>query len=156
MIQDDDEPIAEELEAAEALARALDRGHAGPATPDDALEAAALLRYSKDDGALDERRAAAIFEDAMSRARAPRARSRTRFWFFGLLGLAAAGAASVVLVNRAETPAGAALLPAPPRRLLEAEIEAAGTRTASLEALSAETAGYRASVYSSLKERYGR
>jgi hypothetical protein len=156
MIQDDDEPTAEELEAAEALARALDRGHAAPATPDDALETAALLRYSKDGGALDEGRAAALFEDAMSRARAPKARSRTRFWLFGVLGLAAAGAASLVLVNRAEAPASAALLPAPPRRLLDAELEAAGTRTASLDALSTETAEYRALVYSRLKERYGR
>src|ERR1051325_7466281 len=101
MTPDEDEPTPEELEEAERLGRALERGNAPGGVPEDALAAAALLRFAKDGGALDPDRSRAIFEDAVKNARPLRAaKKRIRFMLFGLLGVAAAGAASVVLVVR--------------------------------------------------------
>jgi hypothetical protein len=154
--RDEDEPTAEELEEAARLASALERGHAPEGAPDDALAAAGLLRYAKDGGALEPERSRQIFEDAISRARPPRARSRLRFTLFGLLGLAAAGAASVVFVLRAQAPEPDTVLPTPPRALLEAQLAAASGPTASLDALSAETGEYRGKMYAKLRERYGK
>lgn len=156
----DDEPTSAELEEAEALARALDRGHAPERSPEDALGAAAFLRYTKDGGALDAARADAILADALERARPPEVPSRARQWgwrVFGALGFAGAATAAALIVARApffEEPASA--LPAPPRALLEAQIDAAGGRVASLDALTAETSGYRKSVYGALHDRYDR
>ena len=155
MTLDDEEPTAEELEEAERLARALERGHAPGAAPEDALAAAALLRFAKDGGALEEERGQRILEDALAGARPPPARPRLRFTLLGLLGLAAAGAASVVLVQRGQTAEGEASLPAPPRELLEAQL-AAANGPSSLAALDDETARYRGAVYAKLRERYGK
>lgn len=156
MTMDDEEPTEAELREAEALARALARGHAPPGTPEDALGAAAFLRHAKDGGALDPSRAEAILTDALARARPPPARAAWRWRIFGALGLAAAGAAGAFLVARAPTRSPDAALPVPPRALLEAQIDAAGGRVASLDALSTETRGYRATVYGSLRNRYGK
>jgi hypothetical protein len=153
---DDDEPTAEEAEEAARLARALERGHAPEGAPNDALSAAALLRYAKDGGALDPERSREILEDALSRARPPRARPRVRYTLLGLLGLAAAGAASVVLVLRAQAPESDTALPAPPRALLEAQLAAASGPARSLDALAVETGEYRGKVYAKLRERYGK
>src|SRR5262245_37846202 len=116
MTSDDDEPTAEEREEAERLARALERGNApGGGVPEDALATAALLRYAKDGGALDPDRSRAIFEEAVANARPLRAaKRRIRFTLLGLLGLAAAGAASIVLVVRTLEPEPEPSLPAPP------------------------------------------
>ena len=150
MTTDDDEPNDEELREAEALARALERGH-GAGAPDDALQAAALLRYSRDGGALDEARAAILFEDAMSRARRP-ARASRKAWFLGALGLSAAGVATWLTAVSLSAPR--ADLPPPPAGLLAAQLDAATNHAASLSALRAETASYRTAVYAALKERY--
>jgi hypothetical protein len=153
---DDDEPTAEEVEEAARLARALERGHAPEGAPNDALSAAALLRYAKDGGALDPERSREILEDALSRARPPRARPRVRYTLLGLLGLSAAGAASVVLVLRTQAPEPDTALPAPPRALLEAQLAAATGPATSLDALAVETGEYRGKVYAKLRERYGK
>jgi len=156
MIHDEEEPTGEELREAEALATALERGSGLAETPGDALGAAALLRYSQDGGALGPGREQAILGDALARAR-PRGREvRSRHWLLGLLGLAAAGAASLVILQRAQAPAALAVLPKPPRSLLEAQIEAAGGGAASLGPLATETANFRVAMYTALRERYGR
>lgn len=152
----DEEPTDTELREAEALARALDRGRGDPDMPEDALGTAAFLRFAKDGGALDSDQARAILADALARARPPRARSAWRWRIFGALGLAAAGAAALLIVARAPIGNAVDTLPAPPRALLEAQIDAAGGRVASLDALAAETHDYRATVYGALRDRYGR
>jgi hypothetical protein len=157
MTPDDDDPTPEELEEAERLARALERGNAPGGVPEDALATAALLRFAKDGGALDPDRSRAIFEEAVRNARPLRAaKRRIRFTLFGLLGLAAAGAASIVLVVRTESPEPGASLPAPPRALLEAQVAAASGAPGNLEALALRTAEYRGRVYAQLRERYGK
>jgi hypothetical protein len=152
----DEEPTEAELREAEALARALDRGRGDPEMPEDALGTAAFLRFAKDGGALDPDQARAILADALARARPPRARPAWRWRIFGVLGLAAAGAAALLIVARAPIGDAADTLPAPPRALLEAQIDAAGGRVASLDALAAETRDYRTTVYGALRDRYGR
>lgn len=156
MTTNDDEPTEAELREAEALARALDGGRGDPEMPDDALGTAAYLRYAKDGGALDSDKEEAILADALARARPPRARPAWRWRIFGALGLAATGAALVFIVARAPIGDAADTLPAPPRALLEAQIDAAGGRVASLDTLTAETRDYRAAVYGALRDRYGR
>jgi hypothetical protein len=153
---DDEEPTAEELAEAERLARALERGHAPNGAPEDALATAGLLRFARDGGALEPERGERILDDALARARPRPSRSRHRFTLFGLLGLAAAGAASIALVVRTQAPEGVATLPAPPRELLEAELAAASGPSDDLAVLDGETARYRGAVYANLKERYGK
>ena len=153
MNPDDIEPTAEELAEAEQLARALERGHGR--APEKELEAAALLRYAKDRGALDPARSEVILEDALARAR-PRARkSGWRVVLLGALGLSAAAAATLLALQNQPAP-GASALPAPPRALLDAQIQATAAETANLEPLGAELKPYRVAVYSALREHYGR
>lgn len=154
MKTDDEEPTPEELAEAEELARALDRGH-GSGAPTDALEAAALLRHANDESALEPAKGEAILNDVLARARPPRRASSWRLILFGALGLSAAAAATL-LVLRSEPRFGPSELPAPPRALLDAQIQATSTETASLDPLGAELKPYRVSVYSALKEHYGR
>lgn len=156
----DDEPTQAELEEAEALARALGRGHSNDGPPEDALGTAAFLRYTKDGGSLEGTRADAILADALARARPPRPTPSARTWgwrLFGALGFAGAAAAAALIVARAPVGEDAAsALPAPPRALLEAQIDAAGGRVASLDALTVATSGYRSAVYGALHDRYDR
>ncbi|HVU03103.1 MAG TPA: hypothetical protein VHE30_15185 [Polyangiaceae bacterium] len=152
MTTPDDEPTEEELREAEALARALERGHAPPGTPEDALGAAAFLRFTKDGGSLSAEDSERILEDALRNARLP-VRTPWRFRLFGVLGLAGAAAAVLLIVAR-QAPSGE--LPVPPRALLEAQVDVASGKVASLDALGAETAAYRRAVFASLEGRYGR
>src|SRR5262252_3945796 len=111
MMPDDDEPTAEEREEAERLARALE--------PD---------------------RSRAIFEEAVANARPLRAaKRRIRFTLLGLLGLAAAGAASFALVVRTLEPEPEPAIPSPPRALLEAQVAAANGTPENLNALALRT-----------------
>jgi hypothetical protein len=156
MNQDDDDlpPSEEELAEAEALARALERGTARGAVPEDALRAGHLLRYAKDGGALDPARRDAILDEALRHARVPAPKRPIRWSLLGALGLAAAGAVALV-VTRQGAPAVAATLPAPSRALLGAELEATRSREG-LAALGTEMTPYRAQMYAVLEERYRR
>lgn len=154
MSPNDPEPTPEESEEAEKLARALDRGHA-PSPPGDALGAAALLRYAKDEGALDPARGEAILEDVLSRAKPPRRAKPLRWFLLGSLGLSAAAGAALFVMTR-EPKFGPSELPAPPRALLDAEIRVSSPEAASLDPLGAELGPYRVAVYSAMKEHYGR
>jgi hypothetical protein len=154
MTLDDEEPSAEELAQAERLARALERGHSAEPAPEDALATAALLRFSKDGGSLAPERSERILEDVLARARPRRAKARLGLTVLGLLGLSAAGAASLALVVRSQAPEPASL-PAPSRGLLEAQLAAANMRS-SLTTLDVETTRYREAFYAKLRERYGK
>ncbi|HVW26271.1 MAG TPA: hypothetical protein VHC69_12945 [Polyangiaceae bacterium] len=154
MTPDEEEPTPEELLEAERLARALERGHSPEPVPEDALGAAALLRFSKDGGALATPTRERILEDVLSRAKPSRRRPHVIGTVLGLLGLSAAGAASIALVVRSQSPEPASL-PEPPRELLEAQIAAANMRS-SLTTLHVETRRYRETFYAKLRERYGK
>jgi hypothetical protein len=155
MNPEDEEPTAEELREAEALARALDGGHAAPDVPDDALETAALLRHANDGGTLAPERARDLLEDAIRRARPARSRAAFRWRLFGVLGLGAA-AAGVALLLRSGPVSTAAKLPPPPRALLEAELDAARSPPSRPDALDDQMRAYRGVVYASLEEHYRR
>lgn len=153
MDPDDAEPTPEELAEAEMLARALERGHGSASERD--LQTAALLRHAKDGGALDPARSEAILHEALAQARPRRSKSSWRVALFGAFGLAAAGAATLVVILN-EHHVEASTLPAPPRALLDAQIRATASESASLEPLGAELQPYRVAVYSALREHYGR
>jgi hypothetical protein len=152
MMHDEDDPSEEELREAEALARALDRGHA-PTPPDDALGAAALLRYARRGATLPEARHDAILSEAIQGARR-RERPIRRFFLLSALGLSLAAAFALV-VSRT-TRSEPSLLPAPPTTLLSAQAEAARPGAGNLATLGAEMKPYRDSVYAKLEERYGK
>lgn len=149
----DDDIDEHELREAEALAMALDRGRASDGLPDDALETAALLRYSEDGGALAPDREDALLEEVLQvadrvTAREPRRRSAWG-WLFGGLGLATAVALLIVL-RPAPTPT---VLPAPGAGLLAAQL--ARMDDASNEArFDTEMRQYRGAVYAALEARY--
>jgi len=153
-MSDDDDIDARELREAEALARALERGYAADDLPDDALQTAALIRYSKDGGALSEAREDALLEEVLAAAdRAhPAPASRWR-WLFGALGLAAAAALLLILVRAPDSSPTA--LPAPNAGLLEAELARLDDPSAEPR-FDAEMRAYRGEVYAALERRYGR
>lgn len=152
-MQEDEEPTPEELREAEELARALDRGHGGSSLPEDALGAAALLRYSKNGATLSPERSDAILADAIAgvgrRRKGPR-----RFFLLSAVGLSMA-AALVLFILRSESQRSAPL-PAPSEALLTAELDAARPNAENAVALGTEMQPYRESVYAVLEERYRR
>lgn len=176
----DEEPTEEELREAEALVQALERGSSRNALPEDALETAALLRYSRDGGALPEERRRAVLDDLLANAKpaeaAGRARSARRArwlrWLVPLAGLGAAAGAVLLMTVTAgqqepmpsaaqestaqESTAPRFELPPPPAELLTAQAAAAGGTAREAEALSTRMRGYRREVYAALEARYGR
>ena len=101
----DDEPTADELREAEALAQALE-GRASEAPPD-ALAAAGLLRYaqSQPGAELDPARAQALGARLRTERTERRRRRRGAFWLWLLAPMAAAAAGVVVLrFDRAARP----------------------------------------------------
>jgi len=154
---DDDDIDEHELREAEALARALERGSATDELPDDALEAAALIRYSRDGGALAKGREDVLLQDVLAAADRVGRREARRApgwrWLFGALGLAAVTALLFLIVRAPEIPAPTAL-PAPGPRLLE--IELARLEDAEAEPrFDSEMRAYRGEVYAALEARYG-
>jgi hypothetical protein len=156
----DDKPTPEEEAAAEALARALD-GEGGPDVPDEALQAAALLRYTGSGGELAPARRAALLDELMAEVdrsgRAP-ARARWRRWLLpwgGLAGAAAAMAVAFLLWPAGGAPGEAAALPAPTAALLGVQSAAARPGGGDLAALGREMRVYRAEMYAALAAHYG-
>lgn len=171
----EDEPTEEELREAEALVQALERGSSRNALPEDALETAALLRYSRDCGALPEERRRAVLDELLANAEPAESTGRTPSapwsrwlrWLVPAAGLgAAAGAALLMMVTASEQepmPSAAQEatepafeLPPPPPELLTAQAAAAGGTAREAEVLSARMHGYRREVYAALEARYGR
>jgi hypothetical protein len=153
---EDDALDEKELREAEALARALSRGSADEHLPDEALQTAALIRYSADGGLLRKEREEAIL-DALLEAveRAPkRSRERTSVpfwrWLFGLGAVAAVAIALLIVLRPRDLQATA--LPAPDLSLLRAQTER--LQSEDDEAFETEMQRYRGSVYAALTERY--
>lgn len=158
-MKDDDETTPEEQREAEALVRALERDHAAADLPEDALEAAALLQYSRDGGALDPARKRAIWDDVEKSAKAPAREARpARIWRWLVPGFVTAAAAIALLVlwpwRGGER--GAVALPAPPAELIDAQSEAATGSPEAFETLARRMSAYRVEVYATLEDRYGR
>ncbi len=149
---DELEPTEEEVAEAAALARALERGVA-QAPPEDALEAAAVLRFSRDGGQLDPERGERILQTVLAEVktrRAPHPSSRWR-WLIPA-GVASAAAAALVLTLRSPavtTPT----LPTPSETLLRAQAAAAAGDG---RALDEAMASYRGALLASLEGRYHR
>ncbi|MDD9937420.1 MAG: hypothetical protein OXT09_27665 [Myxococcales bacterium] len=108
MIDDDaTDPSEEELAEAAALAEALE-GRGGDGTlPEDAAEAAALLRYAGPEGELSGARAEAILEDLVAGGLPERAPVARRPWWRGLWGAAVmsgltAAAVALLVVRSAD------------------------------------------------------
>lgn len=158
----EDDPILDEheLREAEALARALERGSADGELPDDALSAAALIRYGAGGGVLRREREDAVLEEVLAAADRVRERkaapsSGVPFWrwLFGAAGLAAA-VALVLLIVTGPGEASPTALPAPDARLIEAQLARLGDPAAD-ERFDEAMRGYRGDVYAALEARYG-
>lgn len=161
---DDEHATAREDRQADALARALEREGGADDLPEDALEAAALLRYSIDGGELAADRKAAILEEVLSTARAPgkaapsdrrRGLSPWRRWLLPAGGLAAAASVALALWigGRHASVLEPTRLPLPTATLLTAQLEAAGG-SGDVTHLSGEMRVYRHEMYAALGRRY--
>ena len=157
-----DEPIDEtEAREAEALHAALERGRAEDDLPEDALQTAALVRYSAGGGELAPERLEALLPEvleaaasAQARRAAPGERAGVPFWrwLLGLGGAAAAVALVLVIVLRPGRVEPTAL-PAPGSALLEAQMaRLAGEDDAAFDAAMRD---YRGDVLTALTARYG-
>ena len=149
--REDDELEATEAERAEAeaLARALERGAARDAGPEDAVAPAALLR-----AAARPAPDAARLEAAAARGRAAlgaRRPSRLRWLFPIVLAPSAAAAAVALFFVSSARHAPVPPLPQPSAALLEAQARAARGRP-DLTALDAQMRDYRAAYYAALAE----
>jgi hypothetical protein len=166
---ENDQTETEALEA-EALSLALERGRATDALPDDALETAAFLRYSRDAGELPREREDALLAELLQSAKQPAAQEKKRSglrwlaWLVPMGGLAAAAAAFLIFATfsgRDAAPAPAAdvmragtELPVPGADLVRAQLAVANGE-ADLDALSGPMHGYRTEMLAALDGRYG-
>jgi hypothetical protein len=154
----DDTFEEDERREAEALAHALERGAAKDALPQDALQTAALIRYSADGGALTKEREDAVLADVLAAAdRAVRSREPRKIawwqWALGLTGVALAAVLVMVIVRPEEAGAPTAL-PAPSPSLLEAQLaQTEGSEDGAR--FDDEMGRYRGAVYAALEARYG-
>lgn len=154
---DEDTFDPEELREAEALARALERGTAHDALPEDALQTAALLRYGAGSGVLAEARERAILEDVLAAAeRVAARRPVARPWraWAAIVGVALAAGLVVLVLRRPgdeRLPSG---LPPPSAALVEAQLARLEDPSADAR-FDAEMRDYRGSVYAALEARYG-
>ena len=153
----EDEHDEAERREAEALARALERGHALDDLPEEALQTAALLRYSADGGELSEGRRESILDEvleAADRAAAKQPEAAATPWWRWTLGLVGAGAAVALLLLFVVRPnPDPTALPAPTAALVGAQIDRLqGDDDGFDEAMQ----GYRGDVYAALEARYRR
>ncbi len=147
----------DELRAATALARALDRGsfdavHGSDTLEDGDLRFAALLQYSADEGAIDPARLDAILADVFDEARVRPVAAPVPWWKKILAPTTGfALAATMVAVLFTGPPEGMAL-PSPNAGLLEAQMSAASGDTAG--ALQDQMRPYRSELLSALEDQY--
>lgn len=165
----DDSVDEDERREADALARALERGSADEDLPEEALQTAALLRYSADGGALDVERAEAILGDvldasakAAAKKQSAQSEARAPWWQAGwqagwrwVLGLSSVAAIAILLLFllRPGT-VDPTVLPAPSPGLLSAQLARVSAPEADQD-FDREMGTYRADVYAALTERYG-
>lgn len=159
----EEDPTEIEEQEAQALVEALERGHARASLPEDALETAAFLRYSRDAGELPQVREDAVLEGLLANVK-PREREKARgwkwlVWLVPAGGLAATAAALLVFTQLASAPGGepplsSTSLPAPSATLVSTQLAVANGE-AELPALGEQMAAYRGEVLAALDERYG-
>ncbi len=156
----EDEMSEEELAEAEALMRALERG-SGTDLPEDALETAALLRYSAGEDELGEARMDAILDDVFDNAKQPEKEEAPSLWLSWLRwlvpvgALAAASAFALVMMSQGPAPV-ATRLPPPDVALLTAQAQVASQTEGADGALASAMGDYRQVMLSSLSQRYER
>lgn len=146
-----EEPSEEELAEAAALARALTRGTAED-PPEDALQAAALLSFSRDGAELSPDRAEKILADVFAEAKVRRPEAASPWWRWlvpaSLVGVAATAAVLISINPGVSDPTA---LPAPSRTLLQAQADATAGNA---DALDDAMDDYRSSVLANLEHRY--
>jgi hypothetical protein len=165
----DAEPSDMELREAEMLARALERGVSPEAPPEEALEAALLLRVAQDPALSSSRRQAIWEELAGHRSLSVRSTHESEevrpFAWFWLLVPAFGVGALVLYLGVGDTQSGlvamkaaaAEGIPPPSPQLLEAQARLLGARapTSSERREFTERMGeYRSAVLSVLEERH--
>ncbi|MFK7989881.1 MAG: hypothetical protein AB8I08_27930 [Sandaracinaceae bacterium] len=145
----------EERREAEALARALERGHADDDLPEVAFQTAALLRHAGTGSELPQDRADAVLSElleAVDARPAPGASSSAPRlfwrWLVGASGVAAMVALALWLTRPAPTPTA---LPAPSAALISAQM---GRLSGDDEGYAVAMEGYRSDVYGALRGRY--
>ena len=146
------DPTPEEAREAEALARALEGDGSSADTPQDALQAASLLR----DGELSEERSRAVFERIVADSDLEKKKPAGMRWLIPVGGLAAAAVVGLLLLlpGTLSSPESTAL-PRPGAALLQAQGRADRGGVKGLVALKGEMQSYRKNMYSALSERYG-
>ena len=157
-LPEDEAPSEEELAEAAALSRALDRGTAH-SVPEDALEAAALLRISQQPELTDDR-AKGLWAELESQAKFRGGAAEPdgkRRWLWALIPALAGVAAILVLVEGQEKPAPVGvvegLIPMPSAALLQAQAQYMQSEDPQTRAAFSERMGeYRAVVLASLEE----
>jgi hypothetical protein len=154
-MNDDEQPTAEELRQAQALARAL-AGHTEDERPPvEALEAAGLLGFARSGGALAADRAAALRQRLRPGAVAAlRPRRRRLIWAWMTAPVVAAVGALVVLVTRPAPPFPGGWPPAPPP-LLQAQAAAARGEPGAIGRLDEQMRDYRQQLLARIRPRGG-
>jgi hypothetical protein len=153
----DRDPTELEKREAEALARALEgdppRDEAPPGIPPDALQAASLLRASREDAGLDPARQRQILEKILPEKEG---KARGIPWLRWLVPVAAVAGVLFVIMTvpmYSKSPqAGAVMFPTPPRSLLR--IQARAAEGEDLKALEQKMRVYRRRMYASLSGKY--
>lgn len=146
----DKEPTEQEKREAEALARALEGDGSPDGIPTDALQAAGLLRASREDAGLDPARQQKILDKILPE------KKRSIPWLRWLVPVAGvAGVLFLVMMMPIYSKApqlSAMVFPAPTRDLLMVQARAA--RGKDLKELEKEMRKYRGEMYASLAGKY--
>ncbi|HMF42907.1 MAG TPA: hypothetical protein VKQ32_19680 [Polyangia bacterium] len=163
MKEDEEQPSEEELREAAALAAALEKDQAADPSahdaPNDALEAAALLRQARAPIAVPAAAEPIVAAQAAPALEALRTRGRRRARLWIATSLLAPAAAAVWLLTSTMTHApqsrGSAAPPAPTADLLAAQAQAArgGPGSVALARLDVEMRAYRRQYHAGLRQR---
>lgn len=152
------EPDEMERREAEALARALEGDGSADAIPDDALQAAALLRCTAGEGELaDDRRRAVLARLEHDAADRPARRSRLR-WLVpagsmaALLLVAAVWVFGLLSDRKTTPPPQPVRLPSPGLELLASQARAAAGSSRDLASLGEGMRAYRRRMYDALAQ----
>jgi hypothetical protein len=148
----DKDPTELEKSEAEALARALEGDGSPQDIPQDALEAASLLRAGREESGLDPARQREILDKILPAKEEPRRFPWLR-WLVPVAGVAGVLFLVMMLPMYSKAPQEAAIMfPAPPRSLLM--IQARAAQGKDLKELEKKMRAYRSRMYASLSGKY--